>query len=585
MIDTGVNATNILAITFTNKAAKEMKKRVNDIVGNNSSTISTFHSFGLQIVKENVKALGLTKKVTIIDDDDVMSLLKKIIKEMGFNVKQDKINLTNIRDAISRYKNKLMSESDIESEMIDSVILTEQITPIVYFKYINYCRHNCYVDFDDLLTLPVELFENNPDILEQYQEKFKYILIDEYQDTNMVQYRLSELLANKYKNIFIVGDMSQSIYGFRYADYRNILYFKKAYPNAKHVILNQNYRSTNTILNAANSVIKNNKEREDVNLYSNNGVGKDIIYCDFKSEFDEAEAIAKIIKEMTNRSGYEPKDIVILYRQNFQSRLYETNLMQLGIPFTVVGNSFFQKKEIKDLIAYLRLINNKDDDLALKRIINVPKRGIGTKTLENLEKEANQSKNSIFDVIKENKELKFKEFIEDTIAKSQNLNLMDLVDLLLNETGLIEMYTEAGSLDERARAQNLFDFRSIVYNYQLANPNATLDNFLEELGLSEGSETISKNNKNNVTLMTVHKAKGLEFPVVFVVGAEQNVFPMRNSNIEEERRLMYVAITRAKNVLYLTSARKRTIYGEVYNNPHSMFIEEITEDCLSRYRQ
>jgi len=579
LIESGIYSGNILAITFTNKAAKEMKERISKIVEDNYSFVGTFHSFGLRIIKENYEALGLSKNFTIIDSDDVTSIIKKILKELGYDIKQ--VAPSYIRNRISFIKNEMLSDAEIVKYFLSE---PEKIAMQVYYEYEKVLKKNNVVDFDDLLKLPVELFIKNRDILDRYQDKYKYILIDEYQDTNEVQYKLVKLLSSKYRNVFVVGDQNQAIYGFRQANYKNIVNFEKDYSDARVIVLNQNYRSTTNILNAANSVIKNNIHKKDVNLFSELGDGVKVKYLRSNDGLQEVNIVINEIKELLNY-GYKKSDIAIFYRTNAQSRIYEEAMLKNNFPYKVVGSFYFYKrKEIKDLISYLKLIANHNDDIALKRIINEPKRGIGLKTIENLEKESNINDNSIFETISSGKELEFKKLIEELTTKAESLSLTELIDEVLEKTGMKEELTKIDSLDNELRLDNLMEFRSITENFQNVTGSVNLQDFLDEISLI-ADITEHKNQDDALTLMTLHSAKGLEFKIVFMVGMEEGLMPHSNSfceedGIEEERRLCYVGITRAKERLYLTNAKSRMLYGKDMMNPPSRFISEISSDYI-----
>ena len=575
LIDNGISPANILAITFTNKAAKEMKDRVFNLIGNDAYMIqiSTFHSLGLKILKENYEKLGYDKNFVVIDSDDALTVIKKIMKDM--NLSPQYYNAKNIRNKISSAKNELMDLQSFANLEYDKNIVK------VYEKYLEKLKLNNSVDFDDLLILPIRLFREYPSVLESYQERYKYILIDEYQDTNECQYIFSKMLAKKYKNIFVVGDNDQAIYAFRGANYKNILNFEKDYPDCKTILLEENYRSTKTILNAANSVIKNNKLRKDKNLWSNNEEGELIKYIRTDGEKEEADYVAKEIKKLINE-GVNPVDIAILYRTNAQSRVMEEACLKNNIPYKIIGSFYFyNRKEIKDLICYLRLINNYKDDVSLLRVINVPKRKIGEKTIDNISNVALVNNSCLFDAINSGKELEFKNLILDLKEKCENLSLTEMVELVLDKSGMKQELENEKSLDSEIRLENLEEFKSITKNYEEEYGVISLDDFLNEISLvSDMSEHQDGNNK--VSLMTVHSVKGLEFDDVFVIGMEEGIFPHynainegTNSAIEEERRLCYVAITRAKKKLWLLNAKKRMLFGNTQVNPPSRFMDEI----------
>ena len=576
----GINPTSILAITFTNKAAKEMKDRIFRMLGSVAYNIqiSTFHSLGVLFIRENYELLGYLSNFTIIDSDDSLTIIKKIMKDLGYDPKY--YNPKKIRNFISSAKNELINEYEYEN-----YANTEEtrVASEVYKRYQEKLVRSNSLDFDDLLMKPIELLRRNPEVLKRYQERFSYILIDEYQDTNEAQYILSKMLSAKHRNICVVGDNDQSIYSFRGSNYRNILNFEKDYKDAKVVMLEENYRSTKNILNVANSVIKNNMERKDKNLWTNNPDGDKVIYHTCLNEKDEANYVLNEVKKLIN-DGVDKKDIVVLYRTNAQSRTIEESFLTNNVPYKVVGSFYFyNRKEIKDLISYLRLIYNSNDDISLLRIINVPKRGIGNKTIENLTNKANLENKSIYDVIESGKELEFKKLIEDIKANIANLSLTELVDYILDKSGIRSELESENSVDAEIRLENLEEFKSITKNYEEYNSLGTLEDFLNEISLVTDIEE-HKNSDDVVTLMTIHSAKGLEFDYVFIVGLEEGIFPHNNSifegNIEEERRLMYVAITRASKKLFLINTKERLLYGERHANPVSRFIKEIDSEYL-----
>ena len=581
LVEKGVDPTNILAITFTNKAAKEMKERVTNILGPVAyeTTISTFHSFGLRILKVNYALLGYDKNFTILDSDDVLTIIKKILKDMNLDPK--KYNPKAIRNKISSCKNEL-----IDSKGFLKYVNTDfdDITQKVFSKYEEKLKQNSSVDFDDLLILPIILFRSHPDVLRNYQELYKYILIDEYQDTNEAQYILVKMISAKYKNICVVGDESQSIYSFRGSNYRNILNFEKDYKDAKVILLERNYRSTKKILDVANSIIKNNKERKDKKLWTDNESGDNTVYHRALDEKDEAKYVTEKIEKLID-DGVSKKDIAVLYRTNAQSRNIEEALLHDNVPYKVVGSFYFyNRKEIKDLISYLKLIYNHKDDISLSRIINVPKRGIGPKTIENLNLKASSLGTSIFEVIDSGKELEFKKLIEEIEKESEHLSLTELVDFVLEKSGMKEELVSEKSLEADIRLENLEEFKSITKSFEENHGIVSLEDFLEEISLVSDIEEHKKND-DVVTLMTVHSSKGLEFEYVFLIGMEESIFPHINSfdsasAIEEERRLCYVAVTRAKKKLWIINAKKRILYGNDVSNIPSRFINEIDENLL-----
>ncbi len=581
LIEEGVDPDNILAITFTNKAAGEMKSRIYSLIGYFAKTmqISTFHSFGLRIIKENFEYLGYDKNFVIFDSDDSLTIIKKILKEK--NIDTTEFNPRAIRAKISSLKNELITPEKFKRQAFNDF---EDVVSSVYSKYEDTLNKNNSLDFDDLLVLPIKLFTAKKDILEKYQEKFKYILIDEYQDTNEAQYKLTKLLASKYKNICCVGDVDQAIYGFRGANYRNILNFEKDYPNTKIINLEENYRSTKTILKAANSVISHNVNRKEKNLFSNLDIGDKISYYRASSGLDEVNFVIDKIKELEH-DGVSYKDIVILYRTNAQSRTFEDGLLKANIPYKIIGGvNFYNRLEIKNLLAYLRIIHNPLDDVSLERVINVPKRGIGSKTISNLAITAMEENVSLFDAIKSGKELQFKNLINELREKKDTLPLVDFIDLVLDKSGIKKEYESEKSLEADVRLENLEEFKSVALAFQEETGIISLEDFLLNISLITDNSEV-KEEKNAVNLMTIHAVKGLEYDYVFLVGMEENLFPHTNSlmndeEIEEERRLCYVAITRCKKKLYLTNARIRLLYGQEQINPVSRFISEIDDDLL-----
>ncbi len=582
LIDNGISPYNILAITFTNKAAKEMKSRVEEKIGfeNNSIFIGTFHSFGLRILRENYVDIGYTSNITILDTDDVKAIVKRILKENGYD--PAKYEIKTIINKISSAKNDGITPEVYKKLFVNDLDI---VIGLVYKEYTKLLKENNSVDFDDLLLKPVELFKKNKEILEKYQERFKYILVDEYQDTNSIQYELCKLLANKYKNIFVVGDANQSIYSFRNADYRNILNFEKDYKNTKVILLEENYRSTNNILKAANSVIKNNKEGKKLNLWSSKNDGDVITYIRCENEIKEANFVIDKIKELV-KNGHNYSDIAVLYRTNAQSRVVEEAFVRNNIPHNIVGSFYFyNRKEIKDLLAYLKLIYNPNDSISLERIINVPKRGIGAKSIENLRSKASISNKSMFDAIDSGKELEFKNIILQLQEFSRNNKLSDLIEEVLSTTGIRMEYELNKSLENEAKVENLNEFKTVALMFEESGIY-DLQTFLESISLvsDRGQYT---NEGDEVSIMTLHSAKGLEFDIVFLLGMEEGLFPHSRcfdslSDLEEERRLCYVGITRAKEKLYLLSAKLRTIFGKTSGTIESRFIREIDDNLIDK---
>ncbi len=576
-----VNPGSILAITFTNKAAKEMKERVVNILGQSAHEIqiSTFHSFGLLIIREHYDKLGYKRNFTILDSDDSLTMVKKIMREL--NLDTQIYNPKTIRSIISSNKNAM-----IDSKGYEKFVYTEFDKKVfeIFKKYEKSLFEGNSLDFDDLLLLPLVLFKKEPLLLEQYQLKYKYILIDEYQDTNEVQYLLTKMISDKYKNICVVGDESQSIYSFRGANYRNILNFEKDYKNAEIILLEKNYRSTQNILNVANNIIKNNTQKKDKNLWTDNEAGSKVVHYQAYNEKDEALYVVEKITNLIDK-GIKENDIAILYRTNAQSRVIEEAMLKSNIPYKIVGSVYFyNRKEIKDLIAYLKVIHNPIDNINLLRIINVPRRGIGAKTIENLSNHAYLHNLSLYDSIIDGKEIIFKNIIEELRSKKDDLTLTELVDLVLDKSGIRQELISEKTIEADIRLENLHEFRTITKDFEERNGIISLEEFLYEISLVADVEEY-KNKDNAVTLMTVHSAKGLEFEHVFIVGLEEGIFPHINSidsndAIEEERRLCYVAVTRAKKELWLINARKRTLFGNTNFNLASRFIGEIDDENL-----
>ena len=577
-----VSPSNIVAITFTNKAAKEMKERIIKEVGKEGYDIqiSTFHSFGLRIIKENYEKLGYEKNFTIIDSDDSLTVVKKILKEMGID--STRFNPKFIKNQISSCKNEMVTPEKYKNLVNDEL---SDITYKVYKRYQDTLLRNNSLDFDDLLIKPIELFNKYKEVSENYQELFKYVFIDEYQDTNEAQYILSKMISAKYKNICVVGDDAQSIYSWRGANFKNILNFEKDYKNAKVILLEQNYRSTKTILNAANSVIKNNINKKDKNLWTDNGVGEKIKYVRTNDEKDEASYVTREIRNLVN-NGVSLDDIAVLYRTNAQSRTIEEGFLNSNIPYRIVGAfAFYSRKEIKDLLAYLKLIYNTKDDVSLMRIINYPKRKIGAKTIENLSMDAVLNGTSMFDVISSGKELEFKKLILEMKEKSEVLSLTETIDMVLDLSGIKSELESEHTLEADIRLENLNEFKSITKTFEEESGIASLEDFLNEVSLVSDVNDQKNDDLPKVTLMTIHAVKGLEYKYVFVIGMEENIFPHVNSceedgGIEEERRLCYVAITRAKEKLYLVNALRRMLYGKTSVNMPSRFINEIDKDLI-----
>ena len=595
-----VNPWNILAITFTNKAAREMKERAYQLnPATQDCLIATFHSMCVRILRRDADHIGYNRNFTIVDPGEQRTLMKRILKQLNLDPK--KWNERTILGTISNAKNDLIDEVAYAAQAGD---MYTQIVAKCYEAYQKELRQSEAVDFDDLIMLTLRLFDQHPDVLTYYQQKFQYIHVDEYQDTNHAQYQLVKLLASRFKNICVVGDADQSIYGWRGADMQNILDFEKDYPQAKVVLLEENYRSTKTILQAANDVIKNNKNRRPKNLWTQNEDGEEIVYYRANDEQDEAVFVAKTIEELSREAGYKHRDFAVLYRTNAQSRTIEEALLKSNIPYTMVGGTkFYSRKEIRDVIAYLNLIANLSDNISFERIINEPKRGIGPGTVEKIRDFAQMQESSLLDAsanimlsgIKGKAAQAIWDFanlILDLREKLDQLTITELVEEVLDKTGYMTALTNQGNLESQARIENIQEFLSVTKNFDENDESVedesgvdTLSRFLNDLALiadtDDGAQETSE-----VTLMTLHAAKGLEFPVVFLIGMEENVFPLSRAaedpdELEEERRLAYVGITRAEKVLFLTNANSRLLFGRTSYNRPTRFINEISSDLLT----
>ncbi|EHR95212.1 DNA helicase PcrA [Staphylococcus epidermidis] len=593
-----VSPYNILAITFTNKAAKEMKARVEHLVGEEAQVIwmSTFHSMCVRILRRDADRIGIERNFTIIDPTDQKSVIKDVLKSENIDSKRFEPRM--FIGAISNLKNELKTPEDAQKEAND---FHSQMVATVYKGYQRQLSRNEALDFDDLIMTTINLFERVPETLEYYQNKFQYIHVDEYQDTNKAQYTLVKLLANKFKNLCVVGDSDQSIYGWRGADIQNILSFEEDYPEAKTIFLEQNYRSTKNILNAANEVIKHNSERKPKGLWTANSGGDKIQYYEAMTERDEAEYVVKEIMKH-QRSGKKYSEMAILYRTNAQSRVLEETFMKSNIPYTMVGGQkFYDRKEIKDLLSYLRVIANSNDDISLQRIINVPKRGIGPSSVEKIQTYALQNNISMFDALAEvdfiglskkvtQECISFYEMIQNLIKEQEFLEISEIVDEVLQKSGYRDMLDREQSIESRSRLENLDEFMSVPKDYEENTPleEQSLINFLTDLSLVADIDEVDT--QNGVTLMTMHSAKGLEFPIVFIMGMEESLFPHIRAikseddhEMEEERRICYVAITRAEELLYITNATTRMLFGRSQSNMPSRFLKEIPEDLLDSH--
>lgn len=576
-----VSPYEILAITFTNKASLEMKERITNLIGPVAKMIqiSTFHSFGLKLIRENATYLGYDANFSIMDSDDSLTIIKKIMKDKNLDPKV--YNPKAIKAKISSCKNEMIGEDAYERYAVSEY---EKVVLEIYRTYQKKLKNSNAMDFDDLLNLPIELFKKHPSILEKYQNRFQYVLIDEYQDTNEPQYILSKMMSAKYKNICVVGDDSQAIFSWRGANYQKILNFEKDYQNAKVIMLEQNYRSTKKILDAANCVIKNNKQRKDKNLWTENEEGEKIKYYRSYDGKDEAHFVSHTISKL-QESGVSYEDMAVLYRTNAQSRTVEEELLKDNIPYHIVGGfSFYQRKEIKDLLAYLKLIHNPKDNVSMLRAINTPKRGIGLKTIDNLTRKADLENISLFEAIDGGKEAAFKEIIEKLIQVKEEISLTELIEKVLDSSGLKQELESEKSLEADIRLENLEEFKSITMAFEAREGEISLEDFLFEVSLVSDKDEYDENN-GKVNLMTVHSVKGLEYDYVFIIGMEEGLFPHMNSlmeasELEEERRLCYVAITRAKKDLYILNARRRVLFGKDQINPPSRFIGEIDSSLI-----
>lgn len=596
MVEKGVNPYNILAITFTNKAAKEMRQRIAAVLGGASEEIwiSTFHSMCVRILRKDIDRIGYNRNFTILDTTDQQSVIKGILKDR--NIDPKKYDPRAILASISSSKNELVTPEEFAKTAGDYF---SQIVSDVYTEYQRRLRKNQALDFDDLIMQTIHLFQRVPEVLEYYQRKFQYIHVDEYQDTNRSQYMLVKLLASRFRNLCVVGDSDQSIYAWRGADISNILSFEKDYPNAKVVMLEQNYRSTKRILQAANQVIANNSGRKDKNLWTENEDGNMIYYYRADSEQGEAQFVIGKIQELRRTSSIPLSDIAILYRTNAQSRVMEEMLLKSNIEYSIVGGiKFYDRKEIKDTLAYLRLIANPDDDISFQRVINVPKRGIGSSSVDKIANFAAMHDMSMYQAL-EAVELiglspkitkaasEFRNLIQNYTRMQEYLSVTELVEEVIDKSGYVDMLKAEKSIEAQSRLENMEEFMSVSKNFEEANDDKSLIAFLTDLALVADIDKLDEDGQqaDSVVLMTLHSAKGLEFPVVFLIGLEEGVFPhsrslMEETEMEEERRLAYVGITRAEKQLYLTNAQMRTLFGRTNMNPPSRFVKEIPEDLL-----
>lgn len=595
----GVNPYEILAITFTNKAAKEMKSRVEGLVGDvaNRIWLSTFHSFCAKFLRfELDNFLGYNSNFTIYDTSDSQVVIKAALKALNLDDKYYPVGA--MISAISDAKNKLMFASDYRKQARD---FYQQKVADVYEYYERELRKNNALDFDDLLLVAVKLLQSNAAVLEKYSKRFKYVMIDEYQDTNHAQYLLAYLLSSHWKNIAVVGDADQSIYAWRGADIQNILDFEKDYPNCTSIKLEQNYRSTKIILDAANAVIDNNEGRPEKNLWTDKVEGAKIQHFTAQSEHEESAFIGDTIVKKHDIHGVPYGDMAILYRTNAQSRVLEEALIKRALPYTMVGGTkFYDRKEIKDVLAYLRVLYNPFDDLSLLRIINVPKRSIGATTVSKLQDYARENGTSLFmtltqlhlvDTIKGKTKEKLEEFgilIFTLVAEMDDKSVLDILEAILDRTGYLAQLEESTDPQDQARAENIGELLSVAKDFQDTNPTGTVEDFLEQVALVNDVDSFEQE-ESKVTLMTLHAAKGLEFPIVFLGGLEEGLFPhsrtlMNPEEIEEERRLAYVGITRAEKELYISNATTRTVFGRTSSYLPSRFIDEIPAELVDSLR-
>lgn len=593
-----VSARNVLAITFTNKAAREMRERVKRLVGPESEYmwVSTFHSMCVRILRRDIDRIGYNSNFTILDSSDQLSVVKQVLKNL--NIDPKKMEPRAMLGQISAAKNELITPEEYNKRVGN---FFERQVGQVYEAYQKIIVKNQSLDFDDLIMQTIHLFKRVPEVLEYYQRRFQYIHVDEYQDTNHAQYALVKMLASRYQNLCVVGDSDQSIYRWRGADIANILTFEKDYPTSRTIMLEQNYRSTKSILAAANHVIDNNTSRKPKKLWTENEDGKQIHYFQGATEQEEALFVTEKIQQLTREGEYSPSDVAILYRTNAQSRAIEDTLVKSNMAYQMVGGTkFYERKEIKDIIAYLRLIANPNDDLSFERVVNVPKRGIGKTSVERLREYAALHDISFHEAVKEvdftgvskkaaNALAAFSSLIESLSQQQEFLTATDMVEAVLTRTGYETMLKNERSIEAQSRLENLEEFMTVTQDFEAASEDKTLVAFLTDLALIADIDQVDEEEieaEAKITLMTLHAAKGLEFPVVFLIGMEENVFPHSRSmfdeeEMEEERRLAYVGITRAEKELYLTHARMRTLFGRTNMNPISRFINEIPEELIA----
>ncbi|PFK44063.1 DNA helicase PcrA [Bacillus cereus] len=594
----GVAPWNVLAITFTNKAAREMRERIDTLVGPEAEDIwiSTFHSMCVRILRRDIDRIGINRNFTILDASDQLTVVKKIMKER--NIDPKKFDPRSILGGISNAKNELLS-ADKYAKQISIADPFEKLTSDVYIEYQKRLLKNNSLDFDDLIMTTIQLFDRIPEVLEFYQRKFQYIHVDEYQDTNRAQYILVNKLAARFKNLCVVGDSDQSIYRWRGADISNILSFEKDYENAQVILLEQNYRSSQNILNAANAVIENNSNRKPKKLWTDNQIGSKISYYRAATEKDEAYFVAKKIRDEIQMGNRKYTDFAVLYRTNAQSRMVEEIFLKSNIPYKIVGGiKFYDRKEIKDILAYLRLIANPDDEISFARIINMPKRGIGATSIDKIINYGVQNGISLTTVLDEIEHVgvsakitkavkEFASLLHNWVNMQEYLSVTELVEEVIEKTGYRDMLKNERSLEAEGRLENLDEFLSVTQTFESQSEDKSLVAFLTDLALVADIDRVDEDPTagEEVILMTMHSAKGLEFPVVFIIGLEEGVFPhtrslMEEDEMQEERRLAYVGITRAEEELYLSNAQMRTLFGRTNMNAASRFISEIPTELL-----
>lgn len=589
-----VHPASILAITFTNKAAEEMRERIEQLIGEKARHvwISTFHAACVRILRQEIEHLGYSRNFVVYDERDSQKLIGDVIKELGFDHQEFRPAAVHAR--ISRAKSELIGPEELRRSATTRL---DEVAAAVYEKYQQRLKENAALDFDDILLLTVELFNRQPEVLLRYQRRFKYILVDEYQDTNRTQYELLKQLSALHRNLFVVGDDDQSVYGWRGADIRNILEFEKDFPEATVIRLEQNYRSTKIILEAANHLISHNRKRKGKTLWTENERGEEIVLYEAYNEFDEAEFVAYEISRLAEAGRYSFSDIAVFYRINAQSRVLEEVLLRHGIPYVIVGGlKFYDRQEIKDVLAYLRLAVNPNDSISFKRIVNVPRRGIGKQTLEKLEFYAYQRGLNLVEVLNHLDEVQglstsgrrglknFAEFLNQLREAAAEKELPEVIWFAAERSGYIDMLKKEKTVEADSRIENIQELVAMAVTFSKNYPGASLSDFLERMALIADIDTY-EHGEEAVTLMTVHNAKGLEFPVVFIVGLEEGLFPHQRSmysedEIEEERRLCYVGITRAREKLYLTHAFSRTRFGDVKYQAPSRFLSEIPKELI-----